>query len=154
SMDFLSLADGSVTRGGRLHGCLTYGSFKPRQDDISLESFISHVTQTIVEGFVMDKDGPLSKMTTEYVLGLPKQEVSDITKEDKKTGQLREQLNSDIKKLEGAQEIAKDARAYIMKLSIHMAGDGTTSHICISVHDNAQQWAGSKTHVDVVHLSD
>jgi hypothetical protein len=23
-MDFLSLADGSVTRGGRLHGCLTY----------------------------------------------------------------------------------------------------------------------------------
>ncbi|KAK2686021.1 hypothetical protein QWA68_015058 [Fusarium oxysporum] len=80
---------------------------------ISLESFISHVTQTIVEGFVMDKDGPLSKMTTEYVLSLPKQEVSDITKEDETTGQLREQLNSDIKKLEGAQEIAKDARVKV-----------------------------------------
>ncbi|WJG35965.1 uncharacterized protein FOBCDRAFT_204837 [Fusarium oxysporum Fo47] len=80
---------------------------------ISLESFISHVTQTIVEGFVMDKDGPLIKMTTEYVLGLPRQEVSDITKEDKKTGQLREQLNSDIKKLEGAQEIAKDVRVKV-----------------------------------------
>ncbi|KAM5364573.1 hypothetical protein ACJA88_013011 [Fusarium oxysporum] len=80
---------------------------------ISLESFNSHVTQTIVEGFVMDKDGPLIKMTTEYVLGLPRQEVSDITKEDKKTGQLREQLNSDIKKLEGAQEIAKDVRVKV-----------------------------------------
>ncbi|RKK26376.1 hypothetical protein BFJ63_vAg15188 [Fusarium oxysporum f. sp. narcissi] len=80
---------------------------------ISLESLISHVTQTIVEGFVMDKDGPLIKMTTEYVLGLPRQEVSDITKEDKKTGQLREQLNSDIKKLEGAQEIAKDVRVKV-----------------------------------------
>lgn len=61
----------------------------------------------------MDKDGPLSKMTTEYVLSLPKQEVSDITKEDKETGKLREQLNSDIKKLEGAQEIAKEARVKV-----------------------------------------
>jgi hypothetical protein len=69
-----------------------------------------------VEGFVMDKDGPLSKMTTEYVLSLPKQEVSDITKEDETTGQLRVQLNRDIKNFEGAQEIAKEARVKVEAL--------------------------------------
>ncbi|KAF4335143.1 RBTMx2 [Fusarium beomiforme] len=78
--------------------------------EISLESFIRHVTQTIVEGFVMDKDGPLSKLTTEYVLRLSKKEVSEITREDEITGGLREQLKSDIMKLEHAQEIAKAAR--------------------------------------------
>ncbi|KAF4498234.1 RBTMx2 [Fusarium agapanthi] len=83
---------------------------------ISLESFISHVTQTIVEGFVMDKNGPLSKMTTEYVLSLPKQEVSDMTKEDKTAGQLRVQLNRDIKDLESDQEIAKEARVKVEAL--------------------------------------
>ncbi|KAF4944695.1 hypothetical protein FGADI_12517 [Fusarium gaditjirri] len=83
---------------------------------ICLESFISHVTQTIVEGFVMDRDGPLSKMTTEYVLSLSKQEVSVMTREDKKTGQRREQLNRDIQELEGAQEIAKEARAKVEAL--------------------------------------
>ncbi|KAF4416235.1 RBTMx2 [Fusarium acutatum] len=85
---------------------------------ISLESFISHVTQTIVEGFVMDKNGPLSKMTTEYVLSLPKQEVSDMTKEDKTAGQLRVQLNRDIKDLESDQEIAKEARVKVEPLRL------------------------------------
>ncbi|KAF5231066.1 hypothetical protein FANTH_13546 [Fusarium anthophilum] len=83
---------------------------------IFLESFISHVTQTIVEGFVMDKNGPLSKMTTEYVLSLPKQEVSDMTKEDKTAGQQRVQLNRDIKGLESDQEIAKEARIKVEAL--------------------------------------
>ncbi|KAF5557996.1 RBTMx2 [Fusarium napiforme] len=83
---------------------------------ISLESFISHVTQTIVEGFVMDKNGPLSKMTTEYVLSLPQQEVSDMTKEDKTAGQLRVQLNREIRDLECDQEIAKEARIKVEAL--------------------------------------
>ncbi|KAF9776681.1 hypothetical protein IL306_005110 [Fusarium sp. DS 682] len=78
--------------------------------EVSLESFIRHVTQTIVEGFVMDKNGPLSKLTTEYVLSLSEEEVGKITREDKITGQLREQLKNDIMKFEGAQEIAKTAR--------------------------------------------
>lgn len=69
-----------------------------------------------MEGFVMDKDGPLSKMTTEYVLSLPKQEVSDMTKEDKTAGQLRVQLNRDIKGLESDQEIAKEARVKVEAL--------------------------------------
>ncbi|KAF5711608.1 RBTMx2 [Fusarium mundagurra] len=85
---------------------------------IRLESFISHVTQTIVEGFVMDKNGPLSKMTTEYVLSLPKQEVSDMTKEDKTAGQLRVQLNREIKDLESDQEIAKEARIKVEALKL------------------------------------
>ncbi|CCT71827.1 related to RBTMx2 protein [Fusarium fujikuroi] len=84
---------------------------------ISLESFVSHVTQTIMEGFIMDKDGPLSKMTTEYVLSLPKQEVSDMTKEDKTARQLRVQLNREIKGLESDQEIAKEARLEVEALN-------------------------------------
>ncbi|KAF5622296.1 RBTMx2 [Fusarium sp. NRRL 52700] len=83
---------------------------------IYLESFISHVTQTIVEGFVMDKNGPLSKMTPEYVLSLPKQEVSDMTKEDKKAGQRRIQLNKEIKDFESDQKIAEEARAKVEAL--------------------------------------
>ncbi|RGP62931.1 hypothetical protein FSPOR_8915 [Fusarium sporotrichioides] len=78
--------------------------------EISLQSFIRHITQTIVEGFIMDKDGPLSKLTTDYVLGLSEKDVGKITKEDKTTGELREQLKRDIAKLEGARDIAKAAR--------------------------------------------
>jgi hypothetical protein len=69
-----------------------------------------------MEGFVMDKDGPLRKMTTEYVLSLPKQEVSDMTREDKTAGQRRVQLNRDIKGLESDQEIAKEARVKVEAL--------------------------------------
>lgn len=64
----------------------------------------------------MDKNGPFSKMTTEYVLSLPKQEVSDMTKEDKTAGQRRVQLNRHIKDLESDQEIAKEARVEVEAL--------------------------------------
>jgi hypothetical protein len=58
----------------------------------------------------MDKDGPLSKLTSDYVLQLSENEIGEITREDKTTGELRDQLQRDIAKLEGAQKIAKDAR--------------------------------------------
>ncbi|KAJ3547068.1 hypothetical protein NM208_g1701 [Fusarium decemcellulare] len=78
--------------------------------EIALESFIRHVSQTIVEGFVMDKDGPLSKLTSEYVLGLSEEEVKEISREDGATAEMREQLKADIAKLQGAQQIAQTAR--------------------------------------------
>ncbi|KAF5001239.1 hypothetical protein FGRMN_1182 [Fusarium graminum] len=78
--------------------------------EISLKSFIRHVTHTIAEGFVMDKDGPLSKLTSDYVLGLSEKEVGEIAREDKATGEWRDQLNRDIAKLEHARQIAKEAR--------------------------------------------
>jgi hypothetical protein len=58
----------------------------------------------------MDKDGPLSKLTSDYVLQLSENEIGEITREDKTIGELRDQLKRDIVKLEGAQKIAKDAR--------------------------------------------
>ncbi|KAF5654933.1 vacuolar sorting VPS1 [Fusarium heterosporum] len=78
--------------------------------EITLESFIRHVTQTIAEGFVMDKDGPLSKLNSDYVFGLSEREVGEIAREDKDVGVQRDQLNRDLAKLEEAQQIAKDAR--------------------------------------------
>jgi flagellar biosynthesis regulator FlaF len=58
----------------------------------------------------MDKDGPLSKLTSDYVFQLSENEIGEITREEKTTGELRDQLQRDIAKLEGAQKIAKEAR--------------------------------------------
>ncbi|KAF4998937.1 hypothetical protein FDECE_11651 [Fusarium decemcellulare] len=80
------------------------------------ESFIRHVSQTIVEGFVMDKDGPLSKLTSEYVLGLSEEEVKEISREDGATSEMREKLKADIAKLQGAQQIAQAARVKVSAL--------------------------------------
>jgi hypothetical protein len=64
----------------------------------------------------MDKDGPLSKLTSDYVLQLSEEEIGEITREDKTTGELRDQLKRDIAKFEGAQKIAKDARNMVEAL--------------------------------------
>ncbi|KAM0550572.1 hypothetical protein ACHAPJ_008830 [Fusarium lateritium] len=77
---------------------------------ISLESFIRHITQTIVESFVMDQDGPLSKLTSEYVLDLSEKEICKMSREDNNTAETREELEKEICKLEGARKIAQDAR--------------------------------------------
>ncbi|RGP77970.1 heterokaryon incompatibility [Fusarium longipes] len=78
--------------------------------EITLKSFIRHITQSILEGFVMDKDGPLSKRTSKYVLSLSEEEVSKIAREDKATGELRDRLNSEITKLEEARDVVEAAR--------------------------------------------
>lgn len=63
----------------------------------------------------MDKDGPLSKLTSDYVLQLSEKEIGEITKEDETTGEQRDKLKREIAKLEGAQKIAKDARDRVGK---------------------------------------
>ncbi|KAI6753918.1 hypothetical protein HG530_013094 [Fusarium avenaceum] len=84
--------------------------------EISLESFTRHVSQTITESFVMDKDGPLSKLTSDYVFQLSEAEIREITREDKTTGELRDQVKGEITALKDAQEIAKNARDKVEKL--------------------------------------
>lgn len=64
----------------------------------------------------MDRNGPLRKMAAEYVLSLPKREVSEMAREDKTVGQQRAQLNREIEDLEGDQEIAKEARVKVEAL--------------------------------------
>lgn len=54
----------------------------------------------------MDKQGPLSKLTSEYVLGLSKGEVEELAREDKTTMEMRAKLATDIAKLKGALKIA------------------------------------------------
>ncbi|WZH47199.1 RBTMx2-like protein [Fusarium acuminatum] len=84
--------------------------------EISLESFTRHVSQTITESFVMDKDGPLSKLTSDYVFQLSETEIGEITREDKNIGELRDQVKGEIAALKDAQEIAKNARDKVEKL--------------------------------------
>lgn len=63
----------------------------------------------------MDKDGPLSKLTSDYVFQLSEAEVGKITREDKAIGEQRYQINREIAKLRSAQEIARIARDQVGK---------------------------------------
>lgn len=63
----------------------------------------------------MDKDGPLSKLTSDYVFQLSEAEVGNITREDKAIGEQRDQINGEIAKLRSAQEIARTARDQVGK---------------------------------------
>jgi hypothetical protein len=64
----------------------------------------------------MDKDGPLSKLTSDYVFQLSETEIGEITREDKNIGELRDQVKGEIAALKDAQEIAKNARDKVEKL--------------------------------------
>ena len=66
----------------------------------------------------MDEEGPMRGMKNGYVFGLSKEEVSRMSREDDAVGELREKLEAEIVKLEGAREIAQEARDKIGALKV------------------------------------
>lgn len=98
------------------------GSVKPvkmdanKVEQISLEGFIRHITQTIVENFVMHKDGPLRGLSAEYILSLSKEEVEEMAREDDVTMRRRDELRMDIEQLQRAQAIARGTREQMRSL--------------------------------------
>lgn len=82
-----------------------------------MESFIRHVTNSIIEAFVSHKDGPLRGLNLQYILSLSEDEVLQIAREDEAVIAKREKLVDDVKKLQGARSIAQEARQKARKVS-------------------------------------
>lgn len=63
------------------------------------------------------KDGPIRGLNLQYILNLSEEEVLQIAREDDGIIARREKLADDIKKLQGAQSIAHEARQKATKVS-------------------------------------
>ncbi|TQW07602.1 dynamin gtpase [Cordyceps javanica] len=77
----------------------------------SLQSFIRHVTKTIVDGFVIDKDGPLFGLSPNYMYSLDEAEVNRLGGENREVVEEREKLSSRIATLRSVEKTARTAMA-------------------------------------------
>ncbi|KAK4443144.1 P-loop containing nucleoside triphosphate hydrolase protein [Podospora aff. communis PSN243] len=73
----------------------------------SLQSFIRHITNTIVEDFVIDPIGPLKKLSAAYVYSLPPEEVDRLGQESRDVVEERLRLDRRIATLRGARNAAR-----------------------------------------------
>lgn len=85
---------------------------------VSLESFIRHVRNIIIEGFVSDKQGPLFALSTDFILTLPEEEVKRLATENDSTVATRERISQDINKLSQALAVAEKAREQTERLFV------------------------------------
>jgi hypothetical protein len=76
-----------------------------------LESFIRHVTNTLVEDFVTDPEGPMLGLSTDYINKLLPDEVDRLGCENRDIVEQRLQLDSRIKVLRTAEGTARTALA-------------------------------------------
>ncbi|XWW95318.1 hypothetical protein V2A60_003276 [Cordyceps javanica] len=77
----------------------------------SLQSFIRHVTKTIVDGFVIDKDGALFGLSPNYMYSLDEAEVNRLGGENRELVEERERLSSRIATLRSVEKTARTAMA-------------------------------------------
>lgn len=78
---------------------------------VSLKSFVRHVTTCIVENFVTDPQGALLAFSPAFIYSLPDVEVDRLGAEDVETALKRVQLADRIKMLENVQRIGREAMA-------------------------------------------
>ena len=72
-----------------------------------MQSFIRHVTNTIVEDFVIDSTGPLKRLSATYIYSLPPDEVDRLGRESKDVVEERLLLGRRINTLRDAQNAAR-----------------------------------------------
>ncbi|KAK0748920.1 P-loop containing nucleoside triphosphate hydrolase protein [Schizothecium vesticola] len=75
--------------------------------EFSLQSFIRHITNTIVEDFVIDPTGPLKRLSATYIYSLPPGEVDRLGQESKDVVEERLLLDRRIKTLRDARNAAR-----------------------------------------------
>jgi len=73
----------------------------------SLQSFIRHITNTIVEDFVIDPTGPLKRLSAAYVYSLKPEEVDRLGRESRDIVEERRLLDRRIKTLWDARNAAR-----------------------------------------------
>ncbi|CAK7206820.1 hypothetical protein SEUCBS139899_009626 [Sporothrix eucalyptigena] len=75
----------------------------------SLQAFIHHVTNTIVEDFVTDPDGPLLGFSAKFIYSLPDTDIDRLGGESHETVDQRRRLDDRIRTLREAQQTARVA---------------------------------------------
>lgn len=74
-----------------------------------MELFIGHITNTIVENFLNDKNGGLCGFSFDYIFKLDDSEVTRLGQESKSVVDQREALRARIQTLEVAEKTAQEA---------------------------------------------
>lgn len=82
-----------------------------------MELFVGHVTNTIVEKFLNDKNGSLCGFSFDYIFKLDDSTVTKLGQESKAVVEQRESLRVRIQTLEVAEETAREAWAKAASLS-------------------------------------
>lgn len=73
---------------------------------VTLQNFIYDVTRNINEPFLLDKNGPLLGLSTDFVMGLSQDEVAELAGEEEGVVVQRREIDGKIKRLEEAVGIA------------------------------------------------
>jgi hypothetical protein len=73
------------------------------------EDFITHVNRHIAEPFLQDENGPVTGLCTTFINNLTDEQVEELGAEHESTINDRRVIESTIKRLEDAEEIAKQA---------------------------------------------
>ncbi|KAK8046043.1 hypothetical protein PG996_014107 [Apiospora saccharicola] len=77
--------------------------------ELSLRTFIEHVTKRIVEDMMSSKEGPLLGLSTDYLMGLSEAEIEEIAREDEVAQARRKQCLARMSRLTEANRIAENA---------------------------------------------
>lgn len=77
---------------------------------ITLDAFIPHMNETIVDRFVNNKNSPLKSLTNDWVLRLSDEDLDTLCREDERIVERRSVLRSEIERLQGALAIVNNAR--------------------------------------------
>ncbi|KAH7318218.1 P-loop containing nucleoside triphosphate hydrolase protein [Stachybotrys elegans] len=78
--------------------------------EMTLEYFIRYINNSLVEGMLNNKNGPLKALNTEYVLGLSEEEIDELGGEEETTRQRRKQLIEEISIRRKAIRICAEAK--------------------------------------------
>ncbi|KAI6778217.1 uncharacterized protein J7T54_004112 [Emericellopsis cladophorae] len=79
--------------------------------EISIGPFVRHITNTVVEDFVSNPEGPLKGLSRAWIEGLDDDKIERLACEDAEAVAQRKYLDGHIKRLEEAHEIAEKAWA-------------------------------------------
>jgi hypothetical protein len=85
---------------------------------VSLESFIRHIRNIIIEGFLSGDESPLFALRSKSIVCLSDEEVKRLATENDSTVAMRQRLSQDINKLSQALAVAEKAREQTERLTI------------------------------------
>ncbi|KAK8116916.1 uncharacterized protein PG998_005197 [Apiospora kogelbergensis] len=77
--------------------------------ELSLRTFIEHVTKRIVEDMMSSKDGPLLGLSPDYLMSLSEAEIEEVAREDEGAQARRKQCLARMARLTEANRIAENA---------------------------------------------
>ncbi len=92
-----------ATRQSSARACIA------NMDQFSLQAFIRHIVNTVIEDFLEDPNGPLKCLTRKFVEQLPGDDVDRLGQENSEVIETRLQLDGRINTLRTAEKVARAA---------------------------------------------